>query len=54
MGEQKRSSKAMINSESGLYKIIMRLDKAEAIAFQDWVIREVLPAIRKTGGYMLA
>ena len=31
-------------SESGLYKLIMRSDKPEAQAFQDWVTREVLPA----------
>jgi len=35
-------------SESGLYKLIMRSDKPEAREFQDWVTREVLPAIRKT------
>lgn len=40
-------------SESGLYKLIMRSDKSEAREFQDWVTREVLPAIRKTGGYLL-
>lgn len=40
-------------SESGLYKIIMRSDKPEAKAFQDWVTREVLPSIRKTGGYQV-
>ncbi|MGX0975209.1 prophage antirepressor-like protein [Roseovarius sp. MBR-51] len=40
-------------SESGLYKIIMRSDKAEAKAFQDWVTRDVLPAIRKDGGYIM-
>src|SRR5690606_38088722 len=34
-------------SESGLYKLIMRSDKPEARKFQDWVTREVLPAIRK-------
>ncbi len=33
-------------SESGLYKLIMRSDKPEARKFQDWVTREVLPAIR--------
>lgn len=38
-------------SESGLYKLIMRSDKATARPFQDWVTRDVLPAIRKTGGY---
>ncbi len=40
-------------TESGLYKLIMRSDKANAKPFQDWVTREVLPAIRKTGGYLL-
>src|SRR5690606_11495076 len=37
----------MLISESGLYKIIMRSDKPEARVFQDWVTRDVLPAIRK-------
>ena len=41
-------------SESGLYKLIMRSDKSEAASFQDWVTREVLPALRKTGSYALA
>ncbi len=27
-------------SESGLYKLVMRSDKAKAKAFQDWVTRE--------------
>ncbi|MBS7705189.1 BRO-N domain-containing protein [Chelatococcus asaccharovorans] len=44
---------AVLGSESGLYKLIMRSDKPEARAFQDWVTREVLPAIRKTGSYVL-
>lgn len=40
-------------SEAGLYRLIMRSDKPEAVKFQDWVTRDVLPAIRKTGGYLL-
>ncbi|UJX45777.1 BRO family protein [Xanthobacter sp. YC-JY1] len=40
-------------SESGLYKLIMRSDKPEARAFQDWVTRVVLPAIRKDGAYIM-
>ncbi len=40
-------------SESGLYKLIMRCDKPEALPFQDWVAREVLPAIRKDGAYIM-
>ncbi len=46
-------SRLMLISESGLYKLILRSNKPEAVEFQDWVTREVLPAIRKTGGYML-
>jgi prophage antirepressor-like protein len=42
-----------IVSESGLYKLIMRFDKPEARSFQDWVTRDILPAIRKDGGYIL-
>ncbi len=39
-------------SESGLYKLIMRSDKPLAKPFQDWVTKEVLPSIRKNGGYV--
>lgn len=42
-----------IVSESGLYKLIMRSDKPEARAFQDWVTKVVLPAIRKDGAYVM-
>jgi prophage antirepressor-like protein len=38
-----------IISESGLYKLILRSDKPQAKPFQDWVTKEVLPAIRKDG-----
>lgn len=40
-------------TEAGLYKLIMRSDKPQARKFQDWVTRDVLPAIRKAGGYLL-
>ena len=40
-----------IVSESGLYKLVMKSRKKEAEKFQDWVADEVLPSIRKTGGY---
>ena len=41
-------------NEQNLYKVIMRSDKPQAEPFQDWVCGEVLPSIRKTGGYMMA
>lgn len=40
-----------IINESGLYNVILRSDKAEAKPFRRWVTAEVLPSIRKTGGY---
>ena len=43
----------VVVNESGLYKLIMRSDKPEARAFQTWITRDVLPAIRKDGGYVL-
>ena len=39
-------------SEQNLYKLIMRSNKPQAEPFQDWVCGEVLPQIRKTGGYI--
>lgn len=50
---QKGVRSQSIVSESGLYKLVMRSDKPEAKAFQDWVTRVVLPAIRKDGAYVL-
>lgn len=39
-------------NESGLYNVIIRSDKAEAVPFRRWVTHEVLPSIRKHGAYM--
>lgn len=44
----------IIISEPGLYKLIMRSRKPEAKEFQRWVTHEVLPQIRRTGGYIPA
>lgn len=41
-----------IISEPGLYQLIMRSRKPEAKEFQRWITHEVLPTIRKTGGYI--
>ena len=43
-----------IISESGLYRAILGSRKPEAKAFKRWVTHEVLPSIRKTGGYVAA
>ena len=38
--------------EANLYRCIFQSRKAEAEKFQTWVFEEVLPQIRKTGGYI--
>lgn len=43
-----------IVSESGLYSLILASRKPEAHDFKRWVTHEVLPQIRKTGGYIPA
>jgi len=42
-----------IINESGLYKIIMRSNKAIAQKFQEAVCEDILPSIRKTGEFKL-
>lgn len=41
-------------TEPNLYKCIFQSRKKEAEQFQDWVCGEILPSIRKSGGYMVA
>lgn len=40
-----------IINESGLYSLILTSRKHEAKAFKKWLTSEVIPSIRKTGGY---
>ncbi|MBQ6472586.1 MAG: hypothetical protein IJJ33_11420 [Victivallales bacterium] len=49
-GRQGRS--LVFVTEAGLYKLIMRSNKPVAREFQRWVCHEVLPSIRRTGGYV--
>lgn len=39
-------------NESGLYHVIIRSDKPVAKPFRKWVTADVLPTMRKTGGYV--
>lgn len=39
-------------SESGLYNVVLRSDRPEAKPFRRWITHEVIPSIRKTGGYI--
>ena len=44
----------LIITEAGLYSLILRSRKPEAKAFKRWVTHDVLPSIRRDGGYMVA
>nr|DAG21021.1 MAG TPA: hypothetical protein [Bacteriophage sp.] len=39
-------------NEPGLYSLVLGSRKPEAKAFKRWIIHEVIPEIRKTGGYI--
>ena len=46
------TQKMTIINESGLYSLILSSKLPQAKAFKRWVTSEVLPQIRKTGGYI--
>ena len=41
-------------AEPDLYRVIFQSRKSSARKFQDWVFDEVLPALRKDGGYIVS
>jgi prophage antirepressor-like protein len=47
-----RTVKTLSINESGLYNLIFKSRKEEAKQFKKWVTSEVLPSIRKTGGFV--
>ena len=49
-----RKQQATFINESGLYSLILSSKLESAKRFKHWVTSEVLPAIRKQGGYMVA
>ena len=46
-------SNAVIINESGLYSLILSSKLPKAKEFKHWVTSEILPSIRKTGGYSI-
>lgn len=48
-----RKQKMNFVNESGLYQLILRSRKKEALDFKRWITHEVLPSIRKTGKYSI-
>ena len=49
-GSQMRHMTAV--NEAGLYSLVLGSRKPEAKAFKRWITHEVLPTIRRTGGYV--
>lgn len=49
-----KGSAPLIINEPGFYKLVLKSRKPEAKAFQRWVTHDVLPSIRKKGGYIAA
>ena len=47
-----RQGEANFVNEPGLYSLILASRKPEAKAFKRWITHEVLPAIRRDGGYI--
>ena len=52
-GASFRGKNPIFVTESGLYSLILKSRKKEAEPFQQWVSRDVLPSIRKTGKYVV-
>ncbi|ANE85343.1 MULTISPECIES: BRO family protein [Bacillus] len=48
-----RQGNANVINESGLYSLILASRKPQAKAFKKWITSEVLPSIRRDGGYMV-
>lgn len=49
--KQQLDQQTKIIQESDVYRLVMRSKLESAEAFQDWVVEEVIPSIRKTGSY---
>ena len=47
-----RTQQSLFVNEDGLYDVILDSRKPEAKVFRKWITSEVLPSIRKTGGYI--
>lgn len=47
-----RPQNTYVVNEPGLYSLVLRSRKPEAKAFKRWITHEVIPAIRKHGGYL--
>ena len=44
----------LVVNEAGFYSLVLRSRRPEAREFRRWVTHDVIPSIRRTGGYMVA
>ena len=51
-GNKRGNPNMTVVKEPGLYTLILSSRKPEAKAFKRWITHDVIPMIRKTGGYM--
>lgn len=51
-GISRGNDQVSIVNEPGLYSLVLGSRKPEAKAFKRWITHDVIPAIRKTGGYI--
>ncbi|EAC4425294.1 phage repressor protein/antirepressor Ant [Listeria monocytogenes] len=47
-----RPRRTLVLSESDVYRLVLRSDLTSAEKFENWLMEEVLPSIRKHGAYM--
>jgi hypothetical protein len=46
-----QNRQTLLVNESGVYRLVFASRKEEALNFQRWVTKDVIPSIRKTGSY---
>ena len=51
-GETNRTSETTVINEPGLYSLVLSSRKPEAKQFKRWITHEVIPSIRRNGGYI--
>ena len=51
MDYQARTSIYIYINEAGLWSLVLRRGKPEAKQFQKWIVKDLLPTIRRAGSY---
>ena len=51
-GETNRTSNMVVVNEPGLYSLVLGSKRKEAKSFKRWIVHDVIPSVRKNGGYI--